>query len=60
MRAIDEPFDEYRDCLRIIWNLSLRHRLKGVVSFPDVSATLFGALVLDDLQKGDAANTARI
>jgi hypothetical protein len=59
MHSIDEQFDEYRDCLRIIWNLSLRHRLKGVVSLQDVSETLFGALVLDDLENSGVAHTTK-
>lgn len=57
MRKLNEQFDEYRDCLRLIWNLCLRHRSMGSVSFPDVSKTLLGALVLDELVGANGKNT---
>lgn len=56
MAVLNEPFDEYRDCLRLVWNYALRHRLKGLVSYPDVSRALLEALVLDELP---AATNAR-
>lgn len=59
MRSLNEQFDEYRDCLRVIWNLALRHRSNGTVAFPDVSQALLDALVLDELANATPANTAR-
>jgi hypothetical protein len=59
LRSLNEQFDEYRDCLRVVWNLALRHRSKGTVAFPDVSQALLDALVLDELANATPANTAR-
>lgn len=54
---VDEQFDEYRDCVRLIWNFCLRHRRMGLVSFDDVSRALLGALVFDDLKHATDQNT---
>jgi hypothetical protein len=59
MQNLNDQFDEYRDCLRVVWNLALRHRLKGTVAFPDVSQALLDALVLDDLREATPLNTKR-
>ena len=59
METVNEQFDEYRDCLRIVWNYALRHRLKGAISYPDVSEALLSALVLDDLSGATDKNTRR-
>jgi hypothetical protein len=59
MQNLNDQFDEYRDCLRVVWNLALRHRLKGTVAFPDVSQALLAALVLDDLREATPLNTKR-
>jgi len=59
LKKLNGEFDEYRECLRVVWNLALRHRLKGTVAFPDVSQTLLDALVLDDLAGATPVNTVR-
>jgi hypothetical protein len=59
MKKLDDEFDEYRDCLRVVWNLALRHRLKGLDSFRDISWALLGGLVLDELTAADPVNTSR-
>jgi len=59
VETMNDQFDEYRDCLRLVWNLALRHRLKGAVALPDVSKALLDALVLDDLRGATTLNTQR-
>lgn len=59
MEVLNEQFDEYRDCVRLVWNCFLRHRRKGGVSFPDVSEALLEALVLDNLANASEFNTKR-
>jgi hypothetical protein len=59
VETMNDQFDEYRDCLRLVWNLALRHRLKGTVALPDVSKALLDALVLDDLRGATTLNTQR-
>jgi hypothetical protein len=59
METMNDQFDEYRDCLRLVWNYALRHRAKGTISFSEVSEALLKALLLDDLQDASAQNTKR-
>jgi hypothetical protein len=47
---LNDQYDEFRDCLRLVWNYALRHRTAADAAYPGVYAVLLKALVLDCLQ----------
>lgn len=59
MRTLNDEFDQYRDCLRLVWNYALRGRSTSADSFDAVNAALLKALVLDALLLPDDAAAAR-
>lgn len=58
MKTLNDEYDQYRDCLRLVWNYALRHRSNAGDSYPDVSSVLLKALVLDALENPLPENTA--
>lgn len=49
MKLLNDEFDEFRDCLRLTWNLALRRRPNGAAAYDDVAYALLKGLVLDEL-----------
>jgi len=59
MRSLNDEFDEYRDCLRIVWNYAMRRRSTGVAGFDDLASAMLKALVLDGLADPSPQNVVR-
>ena len=59
MKKLNDEFDEFRDCLRLVWNYALRRRPNAENSYADVSPALLKALVLESLQNPEDERAER-
>lgn len=50
MKTLTEEFMNYRECLRVTWNMFLRQIDDGEYEFSDVDRALFSALVLSQCE----------
>lgn len=51
MKNLTEEFMNYRECLRMTWNMFLRQSDDGEYEFSDVDSALFSALVLSQCER---------
>lgn len=59
MTDVDIAFDEYRECLRMVWNTALRFRPFADAELPQLSDMLLKALVFDVLRNPTEDNASR-
>jgi len=60
MKTLNDEFDRYRDCLRLVWNYALQGRSPGDDAFAQLSSTLLKLLVLDRLASPSSAGRSEM